>query len=130
MKKSSFILGVSAIFMSVTATSCMGAFLDVSDGPFDYVSGPVYGPDPIYGPGPLFTPSVIGPLYSPLPPSRPVFYPGPGPVIRPNRPVVSQPNRPVTLPDNVPVYTNGGTNGNHGDNHTLNGQRPGANTRR
>ncbi|MDE6353381.1 MAG: hypothetical protein K2K88_09670 [Muribaculaceae bacterium] len=130
MKKSKLILGVSAVFMAMTATSCMGAFLDVSDGPFDYVSGPVFAPDPIYTPAPVFTPSILGPLYSPLPPSRPNFYPGPGPVVRPNRPVVSQPNRPVTLPDNVPVYTNGGINGNHGENSNSNGQRPGANTRR
>ncbi|MDE5809179.1 MAG: hypothetical protein K2H59_02725 [Muribaculaceae bacterium] len=137
MKKSNLILGVSAALLAVTATSCMGAMLDISDGPYDYVSGPVFAPDPIYAPGPVFGPAPIGPLYSPLPPSRPVFYPGPGPVIRPNRPVATRPtrpvvtpNRPVTLPDNVPVYTNGGINGNRGENHTSNGQRPGANTRR
>lgn len=129
MKKSNLILGVSAALLAVTAASCMGAMLDISDGPYDYVSGPVFAPDPIYAPGPVFGPAPIGPLYSPLPPSRPVFYPGSGPAMRPSRPVVV-PNRPVTLPDNVPVYTNGGINGNRGETHTSNGQRPGANTRR
>lgn len=127
MKKTVSILCGAAIgLLSMVTVSCAGAFLDISDGPFDYVAGPDYGPYPpypVYGPG--YYNGQLGPLYNPLPPS-PVF--GPGPAVRP-RPVVIQ-NRPVTLPDNIPVESNGGVNGNRPAQGGQNGQRPGANTRR
>ena len=127
-KKVSILCGAAIGLLSMVTVSCAGAFLDVSDGPFDYVAGPGYIPAPPYpvGFGPGYYNGNLCPLYNPLPPS-PSFNTGFRPVLRP-RPVINQ-NRPVTLPDNVPVQGNGGFNGNQ-NNGGLNGQRPGANTRR
>lgn len=128
MKKTVSILCGAAIgLLSLVTVSCAGAFLDISDGPFDYVTDPGYGPYYPYtvGYGPGYYNGQLGPLYGPLP-SSPVYYPGP--IVRP-RPVVIQ-NRPVTLPDNIPVESNGGVNGNRPSQSGQNGQRPGANTRR
>lgn len=130
MKKTVSILCGAAIgLLSLVTVSCAGAFLDISDGPFDYVTGPGYDPYPPYptGFGPGYYNRPIGPLYNPLPPLS-GFNPGFRPVTRP-QPVIN-PNRPVTLPDNIPVESNGGVNGNRPAQNGQNGQRPGANTRR